>query len=136
MQQNPFNENEHGQDKIKSKEVLYKEIAQLATELIAGPNIFPFPGMNQTSYQTFKSTEQDYLEFVTPIDELLKKFESEQIKLSFGENPAQTDIFVMSTNSESVKYDSIPVGDLDPENVSDEKLKKIILLGKQIRELN
>lgn len=106
------------------KQVQKREIIILSQEL--GGEIFLFPGLDPSQYQKLKATDEKYPGFVTPIDELLKRFEEEGMKVVFGDHPASANVFVLPSRSTDIESDSISPQDLQINGRMSEKLKKLI----------
>ncbi|MBI5913337.1 hypothetical protein HY839_02755 [Candidatus Azambacteria bacterium] len=114
----------------EEKERKKGEIITLARELSESQESFPFPGIESGSYEKLKAADEEFPGFVTPIDELIVRFESEGMKVALGEYPDSGNVFILPSQSNDIEMDSILPRHLRPE-ATDEKLNELILLSKE-----
>ncbi len=127
MIENPSTQFENKNDE---REQEIKEIIALATELRESQEVFPFPGINSEAYSIIKSYEEKFPGYVTPIDELVERFEREGIKVALGVSPENEDVFILPAQSDDLRNDSILLNNLQINEAMDERLKKLILANK------
>lgn len=99
----------------------------LARELIDSNETLPFPGLNVESYNRLKAEEEEYPGLATPIDEIIKKFEEQGIKIEIGKNPDGSNMFLLPKDSDDVD-DSLRLKHLNLGAIENKKLKKIASL--------
>ncbi|MEK7640522.1 MAG: hypothetical protein AAB389_00800 [Patescibacteria group bacterium] len=114
------------------KEKKKQEYIALAQELSESHESLPFPGVNPESYSKLKAAAEEYPEYTTPIDELLEKFRSQGIKVVFGNHPESGNVFILPADSEDVAMDNLFPRHLTITEDMDERLKKLILAGKEL----
>ena len=87
----------------------------------------PFPGLNLESYNTLKSEEEEYPGFATPIDEIIRKFQEQGVKIEPGNSPDGANMFLLPKNSNDLD-DSLRFKHLDIDAIENEQFKKLVLL--------
>lgn len=113
-----------GDEKDKKR----KSCIALAKESIEKKEVFSFPGIEPDVYARLKASEE--VGYCTPIDVLVKRFEKEGIKLCFGRDSEMGDVFVLPSGSDDLVNDSIFLGQLQVNDSTEEKLRKLILLNR------
>jgi hypothetical protein len=83
------------------------EIVALARELNEKGEVFPFFGLDPVEYGKMKETDEEFPGFTTPIDELLRRFEAEGIKVVLGKNPESGNVYILPALSNDIEMDSI-----------------------------
>ncbi|PCH91947.1 hypothetical protein COB80_01135 [Candidatus Kaiserbacteria bacterium] len=112
---------------IEDKKSVDKQLKiALAMELFEGGETFLFPGIRPESYTRIKTEEAEFPGYSTPIDELLKRFENEGLKVVLGKNPGTGNIFVLPAGSDDIENDSLFPKHLSTEGDIDERLLKLI----------
>lgn len=109
------------------------EIVPIALELAEVKEGFPFPGMDRKTYASIKADEEEFPGYTTPIDPLLERFRSEGMKVVVGKNIESGNIFILPLQSGDVEHDSIFPRQLDINDNMDERLKKLILLTRKLK---
>jgi hypothetical protein len=102
----------------------------LAKELSESRESIPFPGIDSEGYQKLKANDEEFPGFVTPIDELVKRFESEGIKVVFGRDPESGNVFILPFGSDDVENDSIFPKHLQVGEAMDSRLKELVLVSR------
>lgn len=126
----PTNSNEESDNDKESVERI-----ELAMELFATGEVFSFSGIGGDSYESLKDAEEGLPPgFVTPIDELLKRFEREGMKIVLGKHPQSGNIFIMPAET-SVTDDDIEANSIFPRHLQitddmDGRLKRLIRVDK------
>ena len=113
------------------KEPTRKEkIISLAKELFESNEVFSFPGIDPESYSRMKAAEVDteYPDPTIPIDERIKRFKNEGMKVVLGKNPQSGNVYVLPAESGNIEMDGISPRQLQLSEGMDEKLKELILL--------
>lgn len=126
-----MNEFPPNQFEEEEKERKKKEFIALAQGLSEKREGFPFPGIDPGSYAELKAIEEEFPGFATPIDELIKKFESTGFKVVFGEHGERGDIFVLPSSSNDIENDGLFPRHLNISDDMDEALKRLILARKK-----
>ncbi len=118
--------------KEKEKEARRTEKLALAAEIIENREFFSFPGVDPDVYLRMKAKEEEFPGYATPIDDLIKKFTDEGMKVAFvqGDSPGVGNVFVLPEGSNDIENDSILPCKLRINETMDEKLKKLILLDR------
>lgn len=106
-----------------------QEKISLALELSESMENFPFPGIKPESYARIKADEEEFPGYATPIDELLKRFESEGLKVVLGKFPESGNVFILPQGSDDIENDNLFPRHLSTEGDIDERLLKLILKG-------
>lgn len=113
------------------KEPTKKEkIIALAIEIIESHEVFPFSGLDSGAYAKIKSDEEESPGYATPIDELVKRFEDEGMKIVLGKNPESGNVFILPLLSDDIENDSFFPKHLQIGEGMNEKLKELILLSR------
>ncbi|MFA5994496.1 MAG: hypothetical protein WC823_06070 [Parcubacteria group bacterium] len=120
-----------------AKEVIEKEKAEivrrkitLARELSESRECFPFTGINPYNYQETKAVEEEYPGYFTPIDELIAKFKQEGMKVVFGKNTENGDVFILPFGSDDIENDGVLPKIFQVTDNMNEKLRELMLLGR------
>ena len=116
-------------DEKENKRVEYLELAR---ELSAKKEKLSFPGVDPESYARLKASDEEFPGYVTPVDELIKRFESEGFKVVIFGKYATEDVYVQPVNSDSADQENcLFPRDLLVSDDMDEALKRLILANKQ-----
>lgn len=107
-----------------------KKIFALAKELSESREGLLFPGIDSDSYQKLKANDEEFPGFVTPIDELVRRFKNEGIKVVFGEDPESGNVFILPFESNDTQNDSIFPKHLQIDDSMDSRLKELILMSR------
>lgn len=120
-------------NKIKEKRA---EIIKLAESLIRKKESLPFFGIDPIGYSKIKATEEEYPDFTTPVDEIIKRLEKEGMKIVLSEtDSSMANVFVMPLASDNIEKDSLPVRDLQIKEDMDENLKNLVLKMREFKKL-
>jgi len=119
------------QEKLQVKELMKNEIINLANEIIASKETFPFSvsnGMNPEVYGRLKESEAPYVEqgYVTPIDTVIAKMQLEGITISLGKNPDKGEVYVFPALYANVTEDSIFLHQLQLSSITNPKLAELV----------
>ncbi|MEI6528555.1 MAG: hypothetical protein WCO10_02690 [bacterium] len=107
-----------------------KEIISLATEISGSQEIFSFPGVDQEAYAKIKAEDEEYPGCTTPIDEIIKRFKAEGIKVVLGKDPESGNVYILPAQSSDIENDGLfPKVLITTEGMND-NLKKLILLNR------
>ena len=119
------------QNNLESREnaenVLRQEKISLAHELAESGEGFPFPGINPDSYEGMKADEEEFPGHTTPIDELMKRFRDEGMKVVLGKNPDSGNVYILPQGSDDIENDGIFPRQLLITEDMDERLSDLIL---------
>ena len=88
----------------------------LAKELGESHEVFPFPGVNSEAYLGMKDDEEKFPGYTTPIDELVKRFENEGMKVVLGKHPDSGNVFILPSQSNDIENDSISLNSVLPDS--------------------
>ena len=129
---------EFGEDQFDNergnREQMKKDFIALAIELSEGQEVFPFPGIDPEAREKLKQNDEEYPGYVTPIDDLEKKFEEEDLKVVLGNDPKSGNVFVLPALSEDVVKDSVSPRHLKITDKMDDRLKKLINMSESLRK--
>ena len=129
MNEWPKIKNELPTTKIE-KELREGWIVALAVEIIESHEVFPFRGLDSGAYAKIKADEEESPGYATPIDELVKRFEDEGMKVVLGKNPESGNVFILPLQSDDIVNDSLFPRHLQISEGMNEKLKELISLGR------
>ena len=127
---------------VKSPELIFSENLEermgqrnerkraLVSEIRESQEYFSFPGIDPESYRKMKSVDDEFSGLTTPVDELIKRFNVEGIKVVLGKNPDGCNVFVLPLGSDDIEHDSISPKQLNLDNVTSQKLKELIMLDR------
>lgn len=118
------------EQKKNEREPRIAEIIALAKELIERGEKFLFPGINSAEYQKIKATEDEFTGYTTPIDELIERFKNEGMKVVLGAHPESGNVYILPAQSNNIEMDSIVPKQLQIDNVTDETLRRLILVDR------
>ena len=99
-------------NKIESRK---ERIAALSAELVESNEMFPFPGVNPESYAKLKTDiehdkEMSLYDYSSPtLDELIKRFQNEGMRVTFGDTPKAGNVYIVPAGSNE-KQPSRPEG--------------------------
>ena len=114
----------------RSQQEKQKEFVALAVELQESQETFPFAGFDPDSYRSIKELEVGLGYHTTPIDELLKRFEREGMKVVLGKHPGAGKVFMLPSQSNNVEMDAVYLWQLNVDEPMDERLKRLITISK------
>lgn len=123
IEQNNFESPESKHNQIEKRK---REIVSLATELNEKNEVFSFPGISPEAYLKRKESDVEYPEYSTPTDELIKRFETEGMKVVFGDHPESGNVFALPLGSNDIMMDSIPLRQLQINETMSEGLRELI----------
>lgn len=121
------NQPENSQERRKREKI---EIITIAQELVKNREIFPFPGLDPDRYLKLKDGEVRFPGFAAPIDELIIRFKNEGIKVVLGDHSTSGNVFILPAGSDDVGNDSIFPEHLQVSGITDERLRKLVLILK------
>jgi hypothetical protein len=108
------------------------EYLELARELSAKKEKLSFPGIDPESYARLKASDEEFPGYVTPIDELIKRFENEGFKVVVFGKYSTEDVYIQPLDSDSADQENcLSPRDLLVSDDMDEALKQLILANKQ-----
>lgn len=122
--------NEQPKNEAELREQKNTEIALLAKEIVERNEIFPFPGIDPEAYLELKESDEKYPGFTTPIDEIVRRCQTEGIKVFLGRNPDDGNVFLSPAQSEDRASDCLFPKHLQITEGMDEDLKRLILKTK------
>ncbi len=115
----------------ESLEALRAEYLELARELSESKETFPFPGIDPEIYPKIKVAEAEFPGYSTPIDELIVRFEKEGMNVVLGK-PQSLRVYILPASSNDIEQDAIAPRQLEINDQMDEKLKKLIKMGREL----
>ena len=118
-------------EREKSKLEKATKLLKLVEKINESNERIPFPGIHPEVYSRMKKDEEEFLDCVTPIDEIIKRCEEEGIKVVIGKNPESSNVFVLPADSTDIEMDSIPSYWLMIDAVKDERFRELIQLTKE-----
>ena len=122
-------------ESLQNREVLKKEMLDLATRLSKEAEPIPFPGIKPEAYSKIKegeAQESEYPDQSISIDELIKKLTEEGMKIILG--PAKSgSVFAMSFNDSLNTIDIIFPRDLQTTDVKNKDLVRLIELQSELK---
>ena len=101
-------------------------IIALVREINESRERIPFPGIHPEAYAKLKKGEQEDPGYVTPIDELLARFQNEGMRVVMGRLPAGGNVFIVPSQSADVENDSILPRQLQIDGATDARLKELV----------
>lgn len=110
------------------KEVTSEELALLLERLSSHNESFPFPGIKESSYIQLKAESEEFPGLATHIDELIKRFEEEGVKVVVDKNGQA---YILPFESDDIENDSVFPRHFDIKKEMNDDLKKLIQAGKQ-----
>ena len=119
----------------KEVEELGASIIDLAKELIESQENFSFPGIDSDAYQKIKAVDDEFSGLTTHIDEIIKRAEKEGIKVVLGEGSGSSNVFILPSGSDDVENDCISPRHLRIDETMDDRLKELILKGRESKAL-
>jgi hypothetical protein len=102
------------------QEQIRNKLTTLAAELSAKTEGFTFSGIENDLFAKIKVEQEEFPGYSTPIDELIKRFTSEGIKVVLGNHP-------------EIENDSIFPRQLQISESTDEKIKELILQDRMLK---
>ncbi len=103
-----------------------EKIARLGAEMMEKNERLSFPGLVPESYAKLKESDERYPGYVTPIDELLKRFQNEGMKVVISDTESGN-VHILPFESNDSRNDSILVKDLVRDHLNPD-LRKLIAL--------
>ena len=104
---------------------------ELARRLSERRENFAFPGLNPEDYNTLKKSDEEYPGFVTPIDELIQRFQDSGFHVVLGDDPLSGNVFILPVGSEDVVRDSVFPRHLRDTEGMDPDLRQLIQLMRK-----
>ena len=111
----------------ESAERVKRNYLALAEKLKQKQEGFPFTGIDSDSYSRIKTDEEKYPGYVTPIDELVSRFQTHGIKIAFGREAKSGNVFILPLDSDDIEKDSIAPRQLKITADMDEELMKLVM---------
>ncbi len=111
-----------------------KRVIVLAKELSESKKILPYPGINPDRYQEMKFDEEDYPGFAMPIDDLIKRFQGEGMKIILGNDPESGNFHILPSGSDDFKNDSLLPRHLEVNELMDPRIKELISIQKGFKK--
>ncbi len=118
----------------QTREQKKQEYLALAQELSEALEGFPFPGINPESYSKLKAVAEEFPKYSAPIDELIEKFKAQGMKVVLSKDPKSGNVFVLPLNSEDAEMDNLFPRHLMIAKGMDKRLRKLILLNKELQD--
>lgn len=111
----------------KIEQTLTKEaLLDVLKELSERTESIPFKGLDEEAYAKLKAEEEEYPGMATPIDELLKRFDEQGLKVMLGKDPKSGNAFILPFESTDVEMDSVQPGSLKVREGMDPLLVQLI----------
>lgn len=112
-----------------------KEYITLGERLANRAEGFPFPGLTDESYRSLKEVAEEFPEYSTPIDELLKKLQDGGMKIDLviGQK-GLADIHILPRENADPLMDNLFPRHLQITDDMDEDLKKLIEMNRAIKD--
>ncbi len=82
-------------------------ILELGRELYESEQVCKWPGLKPSAYQSLKKDEEEFPGFVTPIDELIERFEAEGMTFIIDPSGKNQEVFVVPAGSDNVQMESL-----------------------------
>lgn len=118
-------------DPIESIETRNKELVALAKELYEGHEIFPSPGFEPEAYAKLKASDEELPDYTIPINDLIRRFKNEGMKVVLGEYPESGNIFILPAQSDDKDTSAMVLPKhFEVNGVLNEKLKQLIEKSK------
>lgn len=114
---------------LYAKKTKKLRIFELTSKLIENEQQFSFPGIDSENYLKLKAVDEEFPGCVTPIDELMQRFQTEGIKV-VSVKPESGNVFILPAGSDDVENDSVLPEHLQIVEGMNETLKELILLKK------
>ncbi len=112
---------------VTEREQRINSVIALIREIAESHESLPFPGIAPEAYAKIKTTEQEFPGYGTSIDDLIKRFETEGMKIVTGKNPRSGNVYVLPAQSNNIETDSISPRQLKIDEATNEKLRELIL---------
>lgn len=126
--------NQPPQTPEKTREQKKQEYIALAKELSEVREGLPFPGINQESYSELKAVAEEFPEYSAQIDELAGRFQMQGMKIILRIDPKEVGhVYILPTNSKDPEMDNLFPRHLMIVEGMDDKLKKLILINKELQ---
>lgn len=106
------------------KKYFEKQKISIALELIENNFSFPFPGITRSAIDSINTFHEEFPEIGPTIEEVLSKFEDNEIKLTMGNS--NRNVVAIPIKSNNAIHDSIPLKDLQTNKQTPPKLKLLI----------
>jgi len=128
---NQFNQPPQSQQEVREKKK--QEYIALARELSEAREGFPFPGINPGSYSELKAVAEEFPEYSSQTDELVDRFMMQGMKVVLRIDPKEVGhVYVLPLNSENAEMDNLFPRHLLIAAGMDERLKRLIVLNKEL----
>lgn len=118
----------------ESKEGKKREYVAVAKELSERQEGYSFPGLDEGAYANLKATEEEGQGYITPIDDVIERFQAEGMKVVFGNDSDSGTVFVLPKNSDDVQGDSIHPRHLRITEDMGPELKKLIEMNQEMNQ--
>ncbi|MES2225833.1 MAG: hypothetical protein V4480_03420 [Patescibacteria group bacterium] len=116
-----------GQEREKRK-AEYVRLAEVLSENLEG---FPFPGIDPEAYSLLKEAEVEDPGYMTPLDERLKKFQEQGIRIVLSKHRESGMAFVIPAINGTIEEDSLAPRYLKINPDVNDDLRKLILANRQ-----
>lgn len=110
-----------------------EELVALVNELHENREGFAFEGLEESAYERLRAEDEECPGYTTPIDELIKRFEAEGIKIVPGDHEGKGRAWVLPKGSDDVGQDSLSPKDLKVTDSMDPKLKQLVLNNRALK---
>lgn len=111
-----------------------QDYVALARELAEAHEKFPFPGITQESYSKLKAVAEEFPEYTTPIDELIKKFQAQGMKVVLStSDPKRGNVHILPFDSQDIEMDNLLPRHLVVTANMDIRLRKLVLANTEIK---
>lgn len=121
------------EDEDNDREKQKMKRGALVMEFIERNESFPFPGIDPIAYLKMKATDEEFPGYTIPIDDLIKRFESEGMKVALGKEPGSNNIYVLPLGSNDIESDGISLNQLQTNKMMDVRLEELISLAKKLK---
>ncbi|MFZ2189044.1 MAG: hypothetical protein WAV73_05795 [Candidatus Moraniibacteriota bacterium] len=115
----------------KRKEQMRKRMIELGRELERQREFYFFPGIDPEGYAKIKATEEEYPGFTTPVDELIKRFKQDGMKIVLGDHPESGNVYALPSFSDDIENDSVPLRHLQIKSGVDGRVEELIIISKK-----
>jgi hypothetical protein len=90
----------------------------------------PFTGIDPFEYELLQADEEELPSLFTSIDERIKRFQEQGLKVIFGDHGDSKDVYVVPAQSENKKDRTLP-RHLQIVDGMDEELRRLIVANKK-----
>ncbi len=124
--------NESFPNQPDEKESRKTECLNLARQFSEKQEKIPFPGIDPESYARLKESDEQFPGYVTPIDELIKRFEKEGLRVVVFGKYTTEEVYIQPMDSDFTDQENcLFPRDLLISDDMDEALKQLILANKK-----